>query len=210
MDKPKYILSDPYALKQIKLHQYIWQGISIIVMALGFLVGTLTSLYLLSSVVVALGVGLFFTSGLAHRYKHKIPVPQEDMFVSPMQGKLRYSHGNEEITVINISRVFLDLAEIRSPHPGASIVDGQLRVVSKNGNITFRFNKLKVEWLPQPDFARGNVIGTIRGHGSCTISIPAAALDEGYDASPESLIIPKVGKPLDICENLFALKDKEA
>lgn len=207
MNKSKYILSDPQALKQIMLFQYIWRGISVVIMALGFFLGTFTGLHTPFSIVVGVGVGLFLTSGFAHRFKNKIPVPDEHMFVSPIQGKLRYAHQNEETTVININRIFLDLVEIRSPHPNAFIEDGMLKVKAKNGTITLRFNKLKVRWLPNPDFARGMVIGIIRGHGSCTISVPTIISNSFSKDQNQDFIIPKLGQALDICDNLFELED---
>ena len=94
MDQKKYIISDPQALKQIKLYQYIWQGISVVVIAAGFVLGTLTRLHTLASAIVGLGVGVFMISGLTHRYKNKIPVPDANMFVSPLQGRLRYARQN--------------------------------------------------------------------------------------------------------------------
>ena len=207
MNQPKYILSEPQALKQIKLYQYIWQGISVVVIASGFVLGTLTRLHTLASAIVGLGVGVFLISGMAHRYKNKIPVPDANMFVSPMQGKLRYARQNEEITVINIARIFLDMPEIRSPHPKTVIEDEALKVKTDQGVIDFRFNKVKVQWLPEPNFERGNVIGTVRGHGSCTISIPTPLFNSKVKDASSQLTIPKVGKALDICENLFEWED---
>ena len=125
----------------------------------------------------------------------------------PLQGKLRYRRGNAEITVVNIGRLFLDSVEIRAPHPDAEIVDGQLRVPTPEGLITTRFNKLKVTWFKDPDFTRGNLIGMVWGHGSCTISIPVKALGSDQVLQPEELILPQVGKAMDICDPLFALTD---
>lgn len=207
MEKPKYILSDPQALKQIKLYQYIWQGISVVVIATGFILGTLTRLHTLASAVVGLGVGVFMISGLTHRYKNKIPIPDANMFVTPMQGRLRYARQNEEVTVINITRIFLDMPEIRSPHPKTVIEDEALKVKTGQGDIDFRFNNLKVQWLPEPNFERGNVIGTVRGQGSCTITIPTALFNSMVRDAPQQLTIPKVGRALDVCENLFEWKD---
>jgi hypothetical protein len=207
MEKPKYILSDPQALKQIKLYQYIWQGISVVVIATGFILGTLTRLHTLASAVVGLGVGVFMISGLTHRYKNKIPIPDANMFVTPMQGRLRYARQNEEVTVINITRIFLDMPEIRSPHPKTVIEDEALKVKTGQGDIDFRFNNLKVQWLPEPNFERGNVIGTVRGQGSCTITIPTALFNSMVKDAAQQLTIPKVGRALDICENLFEWKD---
>ncbi|MGI6198070.1 MAG: hypothetical protein ACOYIS_02940 [Candidatus Cloacimonadaceae bacterium] len=207
MEQKKYILSDPQALKQIKLYQYIWQGISVVIMAIGFILGMLTRMNTLSSVIVGFGVGVFLISGMAHRYKNKIPVPDADMFVSPIQGRLRYARQNEEVTVINITRIFLDTPELRSPHPKACIEGETLKVNTEAGDIEFRFNNLKVEWLPEPNFERGNVIGTVKGHGSCTISIPTAAFNAQVKDAAQQLTIPKVGRAVDICENLFEWKD---
>ena len=207
MEQQKYILSDPQALKQIKLYQYIWQGISVVIMAAGFILGMLSRLHTLSSALVGLGVGVFLISGMAHRYKNKIPVPDKNMFVSPIQGRLGYARQNEELTVINISRIFLDTPELRSPHPKTCIKNDTLVVETKAGTIEFRFNKLKVQWLPEPNFERGNVIGTVKGHGSCTISIPTAAFKAQVKDAAQNLTIPKVGRPIEICENLFEWED---
>lgn len=207
MEQQKYILSDPQALKQIKLYQYVWQGISVVIIAAGFILGMLSRLHNLASALVGLGVGVFLISGMAHRYKNKIPVPDKNMFVSPIQGRLRYARQNEELTVINISRIFLDTPELRSPHPKARIDKDTLKVETKAGTIEFRFNNLKVQWLPEPNLERGNVIGTVKGHGSCTISIPTAAFQAQVKNATENLTIPKVGQAIDICENLFEWED---
>lgn len=207
MDQKKYIISDPQALKQIKLYQYIWQGISVVVIAAGFVLGTLTRLHTLASAIVGLGVGVFMISGLTHRYKNKIPVPDANMFVSPLQGRLRYARQNEDVTVINIARIFLDTPEIRSPHPKASIEDGALKLKTDQGDIDFRFNNTKVQWLEEPNLERGSVIGTLKGQGSCTISIPTALFNSRVKDAPEQLTIPKVGKAINICENLFEWED---
>ena len=207
MDQKKYIISDPQALKQIKLYQYIWQGISVVVIAAGFVLGTLTRLHTLASAIVGLGVGVFMISGLTHRYKNKIPVPDANMFVSPLQGRLRYARQNEDVTVINIARIFLDTPEIRSPHPKASIEDGALKLKTDQGDIDFRFNNTKVQWLEEPNLERGSVIGTLKGQGSCTISIPTALFNSKVKGAPEQLTIAKVGRAINRCENLFEWED---
>lgn len=205
----KFILSEASTLRRIKLHQYKLQILPVLLIMIAFMLGSNSMLYVPAVVLAALGAGLFLLVGAAHRFKQRIPIPEADMFVSPIQGKLRYVRGNDEITVVNIARIFMDSVEIRSPHPDAVIEDGQLRVPSAQGNITMRFNKARVTWFPEPDFTRANVIGMIWGHGSCTISIPSAVVGTAQDLAPEQLILPKVGKALDICEALFALRDPE-
>ena len=203
----KFILSDPSQLKRIKRHQYLMQAVPVLLILISFAIGSRPLLYIPAILLAGLGAGLFILIGAAHRFHQRIPIPEAGMFVSPIQGKLRYSRGNNEISVVNIGRVFLDSVELRSPHPAAEIQDGQLSVPTPYGTITLRFNKAKVTWFKDPDFTRGNVIGMIWGHGSCTISIPARVLGADQESSPDELIIPKVGKALDICDPLFQLSD---
>jgi len=205
----KFILSEASALRRIKLHQYKLQILPVVLIMVSFILGSNPMLYIQAVVLAALGAGLFLLIGTAPRYKQRLPIPEANMFVSPIQGMLRYTRGNEDTTVVNIARIFLDSVEIRSPHPDAVIEDAQLRVPSPHGSIMLRFNKTRVTWFAEPDFTRGNVIGMIWGHGSCTISIPSAAIGTNREAAPEQMILPKVGKPLDICEALFALPDPE-
>lgn len=203
----RFILSEAASLRQIKRHQYLMQIVPVLLILISFVIGSRPILHIPAAILAGIGAGLFLLIGAAHRYKQRIPIPPAGIFVSPLQGKLRYSRGNTEISVVNIGRLFLDSVEIRSPHPDAEIVDGQLRVPTPQGLITVRFNKLKVTWFKNPDFTRGNVIGMVWGHGSCTISIPVKALGSDQEFQPDELILPKPGKALDICDPLFALSD---
>ena len=205
-DYPQFILSDPAYLKKIKRRQYLWQIIPVLLIFTAFGIGTIQILQYPAAALAGIAAGLFIFFGAAHRYKHRLPIPPQHTFVSPLQGRTMYVRSNEELSVVNISRIFLDSVELRSPHPLAQIVENQLMVPTDAGNITFRFNKVKVEWLPEPNMIRGHVIGIVKGHGSCTISIPAQLLQISDAGNP---ILTRKGKPMEICQPLFTLPDPE-
>lgn len=107
------------------------------------------------------------------RFNNKIPVPPADDVLSPIEGKLKFVRRSQDITLINITKSFLDVVEIRSPHTRTILEDEMLKLHLDMGTITFRFNTEHIHWLDEPDFASGNIIGMIHGPATCTITLPA-------------------------------------
>lgn len=204
--KKIFILSEPQHLKKIKIHQYLWQILPVLMFLSAFFLFNFPDMYYPAIVMGGLATGVFIFIGASYRYKHRIPVPSENTFVSPIQGRMRYIRSNDELTAINIGRIFLDLVEIRSPHPSAKIVDKELQVSTAHGPIRFNFNNLRISWFENPSFERGQVIGMVMGHSSCTIFVPAAL----FAAAEDKQVIPKAGQTIEICEPLFILEDPPA
>lgn len=171
----KFILSEHLQLRMIKRAQWLLQLPFVILLFCAFLLNYIFSgsdLYTAALVIALVSVTGFLIVGACFRFRQRLPIPPQNCVASPLQGKVKYIRGNEDISVLNIRRMLLDSVEIRSPHPDCRLEDGLLKLTLPEGIISFRFNAKHIRWMNTPDFTRGNIVGMIVGTSSCTISIP--------------------------------------
>lgn len=171
----KFILSDAESLKPIRKAQFNRQLPALVVLGMSFLINFLfpgRDLYIPALVLAMVAVAAYLLIGASFRYRIRIPLPESNCIISPIQGRVSYIRGNEDIHIINIRRIFLDSVEIRSPHDTCVLEDGVLRMVIPQGTVSFRFNSHYIRWIPGADMSQGNIIGFAYFRGSCTISIP--------------------------------------
>lgn len=173
----KYILSDADSLKPIRRAQFMRQLPALAVLGVSFMINFFfpgRDLYIPALILAMLAVGAYLLIGASFRYRVRLPLPDANSIVSPIQGRVAYVRGNEDIHILNIRRIFLDTVEIRSPHDSCVIDDGTLRVNTAMGTFSFRFNSNYIRWIPNADMSQGNVIGYMYFSGSCTITFPKA------------------------------------
>lgn len=197
MDTELNYIRNPYTLiRQIKRKQYLRQIPPILVIILGIGLQYLFPhggfLYY-PALILALG-GIAWDLWIlgSFRYNDKIAAPPEGVIVSPLEGKIKFIRQNQEITLINIRKTFLDELEVRSPHPDCVLEEDVLKLHLPAGTISFRFNAREVVWFERPDFSTGNLIGMMIGAGSCTISLPqgiSSPLRTGDDISSGQSVI---------------------
>lgn len=190
----KYILSEHRQLRMIKRAQWLLQLPFVLLLLLAFLLNYIFrgyNLYTAAFVTALVAVTGFLLVGACFRFRQRLPIPPPNCVASPLQGKVKYIRGNEDITVLNIRRILLDSVEIRSPHPDCRLEDGLLKMPVPDGTITFRFNARHIRWMDDPDFTRGNIIGMIVGTSSCTVSIP-----KGMDVMVKAQDTVDTGDPL--------------
>ena len=198
-----YIRNPLLLVKQIKRKQYLRQVPPILVIILGiglqywFPSGKI--LYY-PALILAVG-GIIWDLWILgkFRYNDKIVEPAEGVVVSPLEGKIKFIRQTPDLTLINISKSFIDELEIRSPHDKTVFEEDMLKLPLDIGTISFRFNAREVIWFEHPDFSTGNLIGMMIGAGSCTISLPHgidSELKVGEDiSSGQSLITTIKGEP---------------
>lgn len=197
MNSESAYIRNPFALvKQIKRKQYLRQIPAILVIIAGICLQYWFPhggfLYY-PALVIALG-GIAWDLWIlgSFRYNDKIAAPEAGTIVSPLEGKVKFIRQTNDLTLINISKTFLDELEIRSPHPDCVIEDEMLKLHLPAGTISFRFNAREVVWFERPDFSTGSLIGMMIGAGSCTISMPQAIqskLKVGADISSGQSVI---------------------
>ena len=198
-----YIRNPLLLVKQIKRKQYLRQIPPILVIILGIgLQFWFPSGKILYYPALALAIGgiiwdLWILGSF--RYNDKIVQPPEGVVVSPLEGKIKFIRQNPDLTLINISKSFLDELEIRSPHDKTIFEDDMLKLHLESGTVSFRFNAREVIWFERPDFSTGSLIGMMIGAGSCTVSLPHgidSELKTGDDIScGQSMITTIKGEP---------------
>lgn len=190
-------IRNPYPLlKQIKRKQYLRQIPAILVIIAGICLQYWFphgGFLFYPALIIALG-GIAWDLWILgnFRYNDKIARPEEGLIVSPLEGKIKFVRKTQDLTLINISKTFLDELEIRSPHADCVLEDEMLKLHLPAGTITFRFNANELVWFDRPDFSAGSLIGMMVGSGSCTISLPQgleSKLKEGADISGGQSVI---------------------
>lgn len=197
MSSEKTYIRNPLPLvKQIKRKQYLRQLPAILVIIAGICLQywfPRGGFLYYPALIIALG-GIAWDLWILgnFRYKEKIAQPEEGEIVSPLEGKIKFIRKSQDLTLINISKSFLDELEIRSPHSDSVLEDEMLKLHMPAGTITFRFNANEVIWFERPDYSTGNLIGMMIGAGSCTVSLPQgleSRLKEGADISSGQSVI---------------------
>jgi len=107
-----------------------------------------------------------------YRQRDRISAPEPDDIVAPIEGKIKFVRANQDITLVNIYKSFLDVVEIRCPHAKAILEDEMLKLHLDMGTVTFRFNAENIIWFDDPEFTAGSVLGMIYGPGTCSVSLP--------------------------------------
>ena len=197
MTSEKTYIRNPLPLvKQIKRKQYLRQLPAILVIIAGICLQywfPRGGFLYYPALIIALG-GIAWDLWIlgSFRYNEKIAPAPEGSIVSPLEGKLKFIRQNQDLTLVNISKTFLDELDIRSPHSDCVLEDEMLKLHLPAGTITFRFNAREVVWFERPDFSTGNIIGMMIGAGSCTISLPqgiGTELKTGADISSGRSVI---------------------
>jgi len=100
------------------------------------------NLYSVALVLALVAVVWYLIVGFSFRFRQKIAAPPANALLSPIQGRIAFSRGNEDVTLLNIRKVLLDRVEIRCPHDSSRLEDGILHLDSVAGKISFRFDFL--------------------------------------------------------------------
>lgn len=171
----KVLLSDASILRKIKTAQFLRQIPAIVLLLLSFLLNYVfpgLEQYTLALVIAIIAIGWYLFVGMTFRFKQRIPMPSESAILSPLQGKIRFIRSNEEITLLNIKKIFLDSVEIRCPHDLCQREEDMLKLSLADESYAFRFNAKNIRWFEYAQMKSGNVIGMMIGGGSCTVSMP--------------------------------------
>lgn len=176
----KYLLSDADALRRIKFAQFRAQVPALVVVAVAIALKTIFPntgnwLYTLSLILAIAAIAVYFFIGLCFRYRQRIPLPEPDALLSPIEGRIGTMRSGGEVTQLTIRKNLLDSVELRSPHPNCRLEDGVLYLDTPAGKISFRFNFSRIQWFVDPDFRAGNLIGMVAGNGSCSVIFPGKA-----------------------------------
>jgi hypothetical protein len=173
----KYQLSDGSALLRIKREQFKHQIPALLLLLCAFLLNIIlpgTDLMVPALVVALAAIAWYLLVGAGFRFRQRIPIPPPESVVSPLQGKVNYIRSNDDITLVNIRKTFLDMVELRSPNDACRLEEGVLSLNTPSGKVSFRFNIRQIRYFDEPDYATGNLIGLLAGNGSCTITLPRA------------------------------------
>jgi hypothetical protein len=171
----KYLLSDATSLRRIKFAQFRRQFPSLLLLALALAMNAIFPV--VKSTYIPLGLAViaiiwYLFVGQSHRFRQRIAIPPENGLTSPIQGKIGFIRSNDDITLFNIHKVFIDSCELRSPQDACSLENNELHLDTLAGKIIFRFNFQHLTWFPDADFTTGNIIGMVTGNGDCTITFP--------------------------------------
>ena len=171
----KILLSDADSLRRIKFAQFRSQVPALALLAIAIALNALVpshNLYSVALVLALVAVVWYLIVGFSFRFRQKIAAPPANALLSPIQGRIAFSRGNEDVTLLNIRKVLLDRVEIRCPHDSSRLEDGILHLDSVAGKISFRFDFRRLQWFPDVEFKAGNIIGIAIGKGGCTVTFP--------------------------------------
>jgi len=189
---PEILKSDISILLKIKKQQYRNQLPPLALLVLAFLISFFFSAYNLRYLSWGLSLIAFvwyLYVGFCHRYKEKIPAPEEGALLSPLTGKVRSLKRSSDIYQLRISKSFLDSVEIRCPHTSAEWDKDALRVVFRDAPLVFRFETEHLVKFAETEMQPGNIIGMIVGSAVCSLNLQ------------QNLMTAL--KPGDICEGGF-------
>lgn len=172
---PKTIITDSQLLTELRKAQIRRQVPPLALLAISFLVSFLLPLLLFhypSMVIAITSVIWFRVVAATFRCKHQIAVPDGDLLLSPITGKVRSIKSAPDYTLVRISKSMIDYVEIRSPHDSAEWEGDTLKLKYKGHNLIFRFETNSIKRIESADMQAGNIIGYIIGSAVCSVSIP--------------------------------------
>ncbi len=125
-----------------------------------------------SLVLSLIAITWYLYVGVCHRFKERINVPDGDLLLSPITGRVRFLKTSSGISLLKIAKNPLDLVEIRSPHATSTWEDDTLKVSYQQHNLIFRFEAEQLIRFEDASMEAGSPIGYIVGKGTVSISIP--------------------------------------
>jgi hypothetical protein len=173
--KPKVLTSDPNVLHKIKFIQFRTQLIPLIAVIF-FMVINIVIPQLPNKIVLYLTIacfGWYLVERILFRTKNKILVPEEGVFVSPIDGKVLSIHTVLDTTTLTLKKSFLDVVELRLPFPEmhTEIIDSW-NFDTALGLISLKIKAKKVHYFENNNI-HGSVIGVLPGNAIITIKLPA-------------------------------------
>ncbi|MDP2173099.1 MAG: hypothetical protein Q8M98_11125 [Candidatus Cloacimonadaceae bacterium] len=171
----KFLFTHISILRKIKTAQFVRQIPAIILLWASFLLNyafPALELYTLALIIALTAIVWNLFISMNYRFKRRIPTPPENAILSPLQGKIRFIRGNEETLLLSIRKIFLDRVEIRAPLDNCRREEDMLKLTLGDKNYSFRFNAKNIRWFDYAEMKSGNVIGTMVGSGTCTVSMP--------------------------------------
>ena len=171
---PKQITTEIEYLTQIKKRQIRQQIPPLALLVLSFLVGFVVPSFghYPALIIAIIAVIWYMYVGTCHRFKEKIKVPDGDLLLSPVTGRVRSLKTSSDISLLRIDKSFIDLVEIRCPHASCEWEEDKLRVNYHGQSLIFRFEGEHLIRFVDAVMEAGNTIGYIVGNATCSISIP--------------------------------------
>jgi hypothetical protein len=172
---PKTIITDPKYLSIFKKKQIRQQIPSLALLALSFLIGFIVPMFSFRypAIILTLAAIVWFKYvETSYRFKQRIDVPDGDLLLSPITGRVRFLKSSSDISLIKIGKSVIDLIDIRSPHASCVWDADTLKVNYRGQNLIFRFDAEHLHRFEDASMDAGNTIGYIVGSAVCSISIP--------------------------------------
>ncbi|PKN73441.1 MAG: hypothetical protein CVU50_01625 [Candidatus Cloacimonetes bacterium HGW-Cloacimonetes-3] len=172
---PKTLITDIKYLRLIKKRQLQQQIPPLALLALSFLVSFAVPLFAFhypSLVLSFIAIIWYLYVGICYRFRERIVIPDGDLLLSPITGRVRFLKTSSDISLLKISKSPLDLIEIRSPHASSTWEEDTLRVSYQQHNLIFRFDAGHLIRFEDAPMDAGNTIGFIVGSGTVSISLP--------------------------------------
>ncbi len=172
---PKKIISDPKYLSEIKRLQLRQQAPPLALLALSFLTSFAIPLFWFhypSLILALIAIAWYLYVGFCFRFKERISIPDGDVLLSPITGKVGYRKTSSDICLIKIRKTQIDRVDIRCPYTGCTWEEDTLRVCYQEQNLVFRFEGAKLHKFNAADMVAGNMIGYIYGSATVSLSIP--------------------------------------
>lgn len=172
---PKTIITELKLLNELKKQQIRRQVPSLALLALSFMISILLPLffYHYPSLILAILSFVWFRVVAANfRCKQKLIIPDGNLLLSPVTGRVRSIKTAPDYTLVRIGKSPIDYIEIRSPHDSAQWDNGTIKLQYMGHNLIFRFDSSHLQQIDSTDMQAGNIIGYIIGSAVCSISIP--------------------------------------
>ncbi|MDD2228890.1 MAG: hypothetical protein PHY48_05730 [Candidatus Cloacimonetes bacterium] len=171
---PKQVITEINYLTKIKKRQIRQQIPSLALLALSFLIGFIIPSFghYPALVFAMIAIAWYLYIGACHRFKERITVPDGDLLLSPVTGRVKSLKTSSDISLLKINKSVIDLVEIRCPHASCVWEEDKLRVNYHGQSLIFRFETEHLIRFEEAVMETGNLIGYIVGSGDCYISIP--------------------------------------
>jgi hypothetical protein len=171
--KQQTLTSDPKILHKIKYLQFRRQmiplGIVIILMILNIIWPFKYMLY-----PTLLAFFWYLLERAIFRTKNKIPVPDENAFLSPVDGKVTTVRQGDDMTFVTIKKSFVDVAEVRLPYPGMQRVESdKWRFETPKGEINVHVKAENIRYFDGEQI-HGAVVGVLPAGGVFSFYFPPA------------------------------------
>jgi len=172
-NRPKILASDYKVIHKIKYMQFRRQAIPLLAVAACMTASFfLPPGYMLYPTLAAFF--WFLMEKITFRTKHKIAVPEDINFVSPVDGKVKSIRKAEDVTIITINKSLLDVVELRQPYPGMNLEnDENWSLDMPQGQVMVRLKSSRMRYFENKN-VHGDVIGVVPGGAVITVLAPPA------------------------------------